>query len=742
MIISSSRPGFFSSSSIACAFLLLLATVPLAWSAAPRVLPEGELPDDARLGPLCELYKDYFPFDVPATPEAWSQRARELRRRLQVAVGLWPMPTKTPANAVMHGRVDRKQYTVEKVCFESFPGHYVTGNLYRPKGRQGKLPAVLCPHGHWPNGRFYDCGAEKVRWELFNGAERFELAGRFPLQARCVQLARMGCVVFHYDMIGYADSVQLAHRAGLREKMDTPKNWGYFSPQAEARLQHQMGLQTYNSVRALDWVGSLPYVDAKRIAVTGGSGGGTQTFVLCALDPRPAVAFPAVMVSTAMQGGCPCENACLLRVGTGNIELAALIAPRPLGMTAANDWTKEIASKGLPELKQLYKMLGVEDLVMARSLIHFPHNYNYVSRGAMYHWLNKHLKLGFAEPVVEESFQPLLIAEMTVWDEKHPRPPSGDDYERSLLAWITADSEKQMAALVPRDQKSLQKFREVVGGALDAMIGRRLPKQGAVKVAQRQDEALGDYRLSRFLIRNTAEKEELPAVMLQGAKPAEKPKHFAVCIDRQGKAALFDKSGGPSAPVRRLLDAGVTVLGVDLFGQGEFTADGKPMAKARLNKSTRDVPWGKYAGFTFGYNHSVFAKRVHDILTAVALLRDMEPQPKQIDLVGFGGAGHWVAAARAQAGSVVSRTVVDTAGFRFGKLAAIDDPDFLPGSGKYLDLPGILVLCAPGRMYLAGEGDDPAVVKSAYGAAGKADALSVFDGEGTVDGSLEWLLSE
>ena len=91
----------------------------------------------------------------------------------------------------------------------------MTGNLYRPKGTQtGKLPAVLCPHGHWPDGRFYDAGAKEIRKQIVEGAERFEVGGRYPLQARCVQLARMGCVVFHYDMVGYADSLQLDHRAG------------------------------------------------------------------------------------------------------------------------------------------------------------------------------------------------------------------------------------------------------------------------------------------------------------------------------------------------------------------------------------------------------------------------------------------------------------------------------------------------------------------------------------------------
>src|SRR5205814_1366844 len=167
---------------------------------------------------------------------------------------------------------------------------------------------------------------------------------KYPLQARCVQLARMGCVVFFYDMVGYADSMQIKHRDG------------FLDVEAELRQQSFMGLQTFNTIRALDFLLSLPDVDPARVGVTGASGGGTQTFILCGIDDRPAAAFPAVMVSTGMQGGCICENCSYLRVGTGNIELAALFAPKPLGMSGADDWTIDIETKGLPELKALYRL--------------------------------------------------------------------------------------------------------------------------------------------------------------------------------------------------------------------------------------------------------------------------------------------------------------------------------------------------------------------------------------------------
>ena len=724
--------------------ILLLAVLASNLSAEPaRVLPAGETLDDARLAKLKDL-NGYFPFKPCKTPQAWLQRCRLLRRQLRVAMGLWPMPTRTPANPVIHGKVDRDEYTVERVYLESFPGHFVTGSLYRPKGRSGAGPGVLCPHGHWANGRFYDAGEKKVKQEIAAGAERFEVGGRYPIQARCVQLARMGCTVFHWDMVGYADSQQLPHGSSPRDDMNGPNDWGYGSPPAEARLQNPMGLQTYNSIRVLDWFSGLPEVDPKRIGVTGASGGGTQTFILCAVDTRPAAVFPAVMVSTAMQGGCTCENAPYLRIGTGNVEIAALASPRPLAMTAARDWTQEMLTKGLPELKEHYRMLGVEDLVAVEAFLQFPHNYNSVSRHVMYHWFNKHLGLGQKEPIVERDYRPLSKEEMTVWDDAHPRPPGGKDYERSLLKWISADSQRQLAALVPKDRAGLEKYREVLGGAFDVLIGRRLPPPGAIKCVSRKQEDRGDWRLSKLLLRWTVEGAEPPDGLLAAVHLEPKKEHVkrvVIWIDKLGKQGLFAADGRPKPAVARLLGAGVDVLGVDLLGQGEFTTDAKPLAKAPMNLGAKNR-WAGKACYTYGYNYPLFAKRVHDILSLIAFARDMSPGPERIDLVGLDGSGHWVAAAGAQAGAAVGRAVVDTAGFRFAGLTAIDDVDFLPGGAKYLDLPGLLALSAPRPMLLAGEGGSPPpVVAAAYKAAGKPENL-VVEERPSDEAAVDWLMKK
>src|SRR4051812_43916749 len=153
--------------------ILICVSSASAVAAPPRALPAGTLPDDYRLGEMRTL-DNYFPFTPVASKEAWAKRAEKIRRQVLVAEGLWPMPEKTPLNAQVFGKVDRDDYTVEKVIFESWPGHYVTGSLYRPKGKTGKLPAVLNPHGHWTNGRFQSWSEAEVRRLISIGAERFE----------------------------------------------------------------------------------------------------------------------------------------------------------------------------------------------------------------------------------------------------------------------------------------------------------------------------------------------------------------------------------------------------------------------------------------------------------------------------------------------------------------------------------------------------------------------------------------
>ncbi|MHC4355447.1 MAG: alpha/beta hydrolase family protein [Planctomycetota bacterium] len=476
------RPGLVESS---------LAVVP------PRALPPGEIPADTRLGPLKGERGD-FSFVPVHSRQEWEQRAEYVRRVMRVTLGLWPMPTRTPLNPVIHGLIDQGDYTIEKVYFESVPGFYVTGNLYRPKGRTGRLPAVLSPHGHFPGGRFQDEGLETVRKKIVKGAERFEDGGRSFMQSRCVQLARMGCVVFHYDMIGYGDSVQIpldvAHRfSQLRVKFRDPPPQGFYSASAELRLHNPMGLHTYNSIRALDFLTLLPDVDPERIAVTGGSGGGTQTFMLCAVDDRPLVSVPVVIVSTTRQGGCTCENISGFRIGTYNLEITALHAPKPLLLISADDATRTMSERGLPELKQHYGLLGAARDVSHVALLQYPHNYNAVSRAAMYHWLNRHLELGLAEPIVERSYERLTRAELSVWNDQHPRPEAGPDFEIKLLEWLTENAGKQIAAMAPMDAQSLRNYRRVVGGAWDILL-RSLPNDPQVQFEQTKSQDRGEYR--------------------------------------------------------------------------------------------------------------------------------------------------------------------------------------------------------------------------------------------------------
>ena len=686
---------------------------------------------DVRLQPLKDL-NGYFPFSVPGSVPAWEARKAEVRCQILVAEGLWPMPSKTPLNAVIHGRIDCGEYTVEKVFFESAPGFFVTGNLYRPKGVAGKVPGVLFAHGHKENARLAIEPPGQVRREIADGAERFEKGGCSLYQSLCVQLARMGCVVWQWDMLGDSDSVQLsrelAHKfKAQRPEMNTAENWGLYSPQAEAHLQSIMGLQALNAIRGLDFLLSLPEVDPSRVAVTGSSGGGTQTMMLSAVDDRVTLSFPVVMVSTAMQGGCTCENASLLRVDTGNVEFAGLFAPKPLGMNTADDWTKEMAVKGFPELQKLYGLYGAKDRVFLKRGEHFPHNYNAVTRSAFYTFLNQHFKLGLPSPVIERDFEPLAPPQLTVWDSGHPAPKAGDpDFERSLLKWFTNDAARQLRARAA----SPEGWQTVMRPAAEVLIGRTLKRAGDVAWRPAEKRERDGYSETEGVLANTTYGEEVAVVWLC---PKAWVGRAVIWLGDSGRAALRGADGALNPAVAKLLQSGAAVLGADLLAQG-----GEPVKRIRTVDNPRE-----FAGYTFCYNRALFAQRAHDVLTLVQFLRTSQaadiPKPKALSLAGWGSMGAVALAARALAGDAVDRAAADTQGFRFGELLDYRDPRFLPGGAKYFDLPGFIALNAPHAVWLAGEKDLSGPVATAYGTADRPDVFAGEDAKKEL-AAAEWLL--
>jgi dienelactone hydrolase len=704
--------------------------------ALPATLPSTAWAEDVRTGPLKDL-NGYFPFAAPQSLSEWDARKEEVRRRILVAEGLWPMPTKTPLNAVIHGRVDCGDYVVEKAYFESAPGFFVTGNLYRPKNPKGKIPGVLFAHGHWKDARLSDNTPEKVRQEIAGGQERFEKGGRSRFQSLCVQVARMGCAVWQWDMLSDSDAIQFSSSvihtfAKQRPEMNTAQNWGLYSPQAEAHAQSVMGLQTWNAVRSLDFLLSLPEVDPERTAITGSSGGGTQTMLLAAIDERIKLSFPVVMVSTAMQGGCTCENASLLRIDTGNVEFAALFAPKPQGMNTANDWTKELATKGFPELQSLYSLFGKKDAVMLHRGEHFPHNYNAVTRSAFFTFLNKEFKLGYPAPVIEQDFEPLSREQLTVWDSAHPAPKAADpDFERALLRWFHMDSEQQLlqAAGSPAGR------REQLQPAIEVLIGRTFAAAGKVSWSPGAKNDRGSHVEMDGVLQNQSYKENLS---LKWLYPKQWSGHAVVWLGDGGTKSLRSEDGSVRPAVQELLASGALVVSADLFSP---TAD--PNAPNRSVANPRE-----FAGYTFGYNHSLFAQRTHDVLSLLSFLKNSgmgsHPKPSAVSLVAWGSAGPIATAARAIAGPAISSAALDTGGFRFGSLLDFRHPQFLPGGAKYLDLPGLLVAAGPGALWLAGEGDAAGIVRETYQSIGTTKRLMAFTGkpEEAQGNAVRWLLQQ
>ncbi len=331
-----------------------------------------------KLARLAESYNDQA---------EWESRAEMLRTGLRRGMQLEKLPPPCDLKPIRHSKREMDGYTVENVAFESLPGFWVTGNLYLPAKIEGKIPGILNPHGHFENARLSEAN-----------------------QTRCAAQARMGAAAFAYDMVGYGESTQCEHR----------------------RFQVQR-LQTYNSMRVIDFLLSLGIIDEDRIAVTGASGGGTQSFLLAAIDDRIDLSMPVVMVSAHFFGGCECESAMPVHktdeYETNNVEIAALAAPKPLLLVSdGGDWTTNTPRLEFPHIQRIYSFFAAKEKV---ENVHFPdegHDYGPSKRTATYPFLARHFGLNLAAVEnsageMDESFVTVLPEDdLRVFSEGHPRP--------------------------------------------------------------------------------------------------------------------------------------------------------------------------------------------------------------------------------------------------------------------------------------------------------------------------------
>lgn len=333
----------------------------------------------------------------------WENRAEMIRKGILDGMKLEQMPERTtPFNPIIHSTREMDGYIVENIAIESFPGFFITGNLYRPLNPAPfqKSPGILSVHGHGPDLRFGE-----------------------SMQKRSAAFARMGAVVFAYDMIGYGDSKQIDHKIPIA-----------------------LTIQTYNSQRVIDYLISREDVDPERIGVTGESGGGTQTILITALDSRITVSAPVVMVSAYFFGGCECESGMPIHKSqhhqTNNVEIAALAAPRPLLLVSdGGDWTKNTPRIEFPYVQKVYAAYGVESRA---DNVHLPgerHDYGKNKRAAVYNFFGHYLGLNAGripyQDGFDESFVTLLSSdELRVFNDKNPFPSHALNGDRAVMEFL------------------------------------------------------------------------------------------------------------------------------------------------------------------------------------------------------------------------------------------------------------------------------------------------------------------
>ncbi len=483
----------------------------------------------------------------PGSLEEWQSRRESLIKQIRTLAGVEEI--EAPLEPIVHGTIQLDGYQVQRVTYQSRPGMWVTGNLFKPDG-DGPFPAVLGVHGHWQQGKI----APRVA-------------------ARGHMLAMDGFVMLSVDAIG----------AG--ERGTTPGSYEYHGAQIGASLLNVgktlLGMQVQDNLRGLDYLQSLPFVDGDRLGVTGASGGGNQTMWLTALDARVKAAVPVVSVGTfesyVRNRNCVCE---VLPQGLLFMEewaVLGLAAPnKVLILNALQDCNEAFSLKQMlrsyRDARQVYQLYGAEEH-LAYQTIDLPHGYWPEMRRHMLGWFRRWLKdEGSGWPCEIPQFEDLPEEQLLCYPD-HKRPPQ----VKSILSFVADRAEALLEESMAHEMKIERKEKL---GILAELI--RLPDDcTCVAVSQRGTEMVGDLRMEKFVV-EVEPNLPLPCVTIR--PPGATPGHLTIVAHPDGKQAALQ-----TEEVQSLLAEGKAVCLVDLRNRGETQWD--TMGQPADHEAARAALW-------------------------------------------------------------------------------------------------------------------------------------------------------
>lgn len=471
----------------------------------------------------------------------YAAHAQALREYVLDCCGLRPLPDRVPLDARGSAALDHPWCTVRRVSYQLWPGVYSSGLLYMPKAfRERPAPAMLCPHGHWAKGN-----AEP------------------DVQRRCLNFARLGYVTFSSTQNHYEDlAVGVSHQT----------------------------LMIWNNIRALDLLESLPEVDRARIGAAGASGGGLQTQMLTAVDPRVKAAtivgltcdFRQILFPDATH--CACNHFPNVMRRTDHPEISTLGLPAAVQYLTMNDWTRSFQTANFPTIQKLYSSHGLGDRVFCK-YFNTGHDYDKTKREWTYWWMERWLR-GDSAGVPASEPETVTFPVETL--QKLSATAPGD----RGFGELTRIYRKQRGYQAPSiaTPANWQAYRARMLVSLADLLGEGAVLPRTAKAAAWATTIENEIRLERAAY--PSEGGILVPVVLLKPNAARGRLPIVVFLGGEGKEVLAKQSGNPSA--RELAAKGNLVVLPDIRAFGElFSTGGKDEARQRQAWERNGIVWGR-----------------------------------------------------------------------------------------------------------------------------------------------------